>query len=100
MAQIREVYFGALNASSLPPTLIADMQNAYDLDEQEAAELQTYIVWATSSAKTQEDWSQAIQNALFLFFEQRRRTRTWVIGCSVAAGALGVLMGYFVGKKA
>lgn len=37
---------------------------------------------------------KAAEVGFLLYVEQRRRTRAWVVGCSVAAASLGVLAGY------
>lgn len=38
--------------------------------------------------------------AFLMFLEQRRKTRTWVVGCSTAAATLGVLAGWLAwGRK-
>lgn len=88
MAQIREL--------GLPAQL---MSSTGDLTEDETSELTSYMQIANTNSKNIEDMSGFTENAMYLFFEQRRRTRAWVIGCSVAAGSLGVLMGYFAGKR-
>jgi hypothetical protein len=38
---------------------------------------------------------KAAEVGFLLFIEQRRRTRAWVVGSAVAAGALGIATGYF-----
>lgn len=84
MAQIREIELGPMNAT----TAITE------LDDQEANEYGTYM-----EQVTQDNARDMTSNAVLLFFEQRRRTRLWVIGCSVAAAGFGFLMGFYTGKK-
>jgi hypothetical protein len=87
MAQITQI--------TVPAGLLA---STGELDEQEARELQAYVASATSNATTVNDMQPYTENALHLFFEQRRRTRTWAIGCALAGAVLGGFMGYYVGK--
>jgi hypothetical protein len=38
---------------------------------------------------------KAAEVGFLLYIEQRRRTRAWVVGSAVVAGALGIATGYF-----
>jgi len=87
MAQITQI--------SIPQNLLA---HPGELDDQESNELSTYIQNATSHSTTVADMQPYTENAMYLFFEQRRRTRTWAIGCAVAGAVLGGFLGYYVGK--
>jgi hypothetical protein len=73
-----------------PVALMASM------NDEEKQEFSAYMA-ATAASTSEIDYAQ---NALELFFEQRRRTRTYVITCSLMAAALGGLMGFYVGKPA
>lgn len=87
MAQITQI--------TVPQSMLSNMG---DLDEQEARELQEYLASATSHSTTVEDMQPYTENALHLYFDQRRRTRTWAIGCALAGAILGGVMGYYVGS--
>jgi len=86
MAQISEI--------SVPPTLLA---HPGTLDTQESQELSAYLQSA-GGATTAADMQPFVENAMHLYFEQRRRTRTWAIGCALAGAAFGALMGFYVGR--
>lgn len=88
MAQISEI--------DIPQNLLS---HPGALDEEESKELTTYLTAATSHSSTVNDMAAYTENAMHLFFEQRRRTRLWVIGCSVAAAGFGFFMGFYTGKK-
>ena len=101
MAQIKEMTIPTVPfpaAGTLPVSLLSELRGP-SLDEQEWQETSTYMNAAQTSSKTMEDMGGYAENALYLFFEQRRRTRLWVIGCSVAAAGFGFFMGFYTGKK-
>lgn len=83
MAQIREIVM----LSALPPNLQPSLTSAQYTTEEQNDVMAFDLGQGTTT------------DALNLYFEQRRKTRNFVIGCSVAAAALGGFMGYFVGKK-
>jgi hypothetical protein len=85
-----------INQIDIPQKLLA---HPGQLDEEETGELNTYLTAATSHSTNVNDMAAYTENAMHLFFEQRRRTRMWVIGCSVAAAGFGFFMGFFAGKK-
>jgi hypothetical protein len=80
---------------SIPQNLLA---HPGQLDEQESRELTSYLQSVTTHSTTVSDTQPYIENAMHLFFEQRRRTRTWAVGCALAGAVLGGLMGFYVGK--
>jgi hypothetical protein len=77
---------------SLPPGLVPEL-NREMLSDEERAEWQYMEQFAQANGT-----DKAAEVGFLLFLEQRRKTRTWVVGSAVAAAALGVLSGYLMGR--
>lgn len=104
MAQVREVildqaaWYSAVASAefALPSSLVP--ANTLDFTDEDTKDYNAFITWARSSATNNDEWQARTEMAFALFLEQRRKTRTWVIGAGVVAALLGGVMGFYVGK--